>query len=361
MICSISTGKCGLSWLDRLRSTKGFPTADGLDLDHFLSTNNPNSDSNSTESSQSDEKRVGENRKEISSNRNGDDDGDSEWFGIMSNVLSDLFNMGGEPDRSRKKKSSRKQTNPRICLVSTAAAAAAVEEEEERSSVGCERKDENASAENANASNAVDRGGGGGGSGCDNEEEEEGELDNGGGERELFGFSRNEVTVIDTSCVEWKFEKLVYRKRNVWKVREKKGKSKIIGRKRRKGGGCDGSADVKKKMKVSNSEENGGGRGGECVSPSKHGQSPQDEKSGEVGIGTADDLSQVPKKRASLSRLRKKTKKGGSSVIVIKGSPTSNKTKSHKSRGLDFELEQHKILCNKPLLASLQKGKESRN
>ncbi|KAK3232026.1 hypothetical protein Dsin_003907 [Dipteronia sinensis] len=360
MICSISTSKCGSNWLDRLRSTKGFPTADGLDLDHFLSNNNPNPDPNSPESTQSDEKPVCENRKEISSDRNGNDGGESEWFGIMSNVLSDLFNTdgGGEPDRSRRKKSSRKQTNPRICLVSTAAAAA--EEEEERSSGWCERKDENAPAENANVSNAVDRGGDGD---CGNEEEEGGggEFDKGGGERELFGFSRNEVTVIDTSCMDWKFEKLVYRKRNVWKVREKKGKSKIVGRKRRKGSGCDGnvSVDGKKKMKVSNSDANGGGGG--CASPSKHGQNPQDDKSEEVGKGTSDDLSQVPRKRASLFRLHKKTKKGGSSVTLVKGGSTTNKTKRHKSHGSDFEFEHREILCNKPLLATLQKGKEFGN
>ncbi|KAM7274554.1 hypothetical protein ACFE04_016420 [Oxalis oulophora] len=40
---------------------------------------------------------------------------------------------------------------------------------------------------------------------------------------ELFEFSRSEVTVIDTSFDVWKFDKLFFRKKNVWKVRDKKG------------------------------------------------------------------------------------------------------------------------------------------
>ncbi|XP_010424276.1 PREDICTED: uncharacterized protein LOC104709344 [Camelina sativa] len=59
------------------------------------------------------------------------------------------------------------------------------------------------------------------GEGVDEEEEEEGEKD-------LVGFSRSEVTVIDTSFKVWKSEKLVFRRRNVWKVRDKKGKSKVV-------------------------------------------------------------------------------------------------------------------------------------
>lgn len=271
MICSIPTVKSGSTWLDRLRSAKGFPTADGLDLDHFLLSTNNNTHHNSNPEPDPDTHPnspdsapfsvSAENRKQISTDRNGggvaSEDGvdagerESELFGIMSNVLSDLFNMNndGGVDRQRRKKSLRKQRNPRIFLAPTAAVAAEVigeaEEEGERSSGGCEQKEENALAE---INNAVE---------CEEEKEEE----SGNGERELIGFSRNEVTVIDTSCVEWKFEKLVYRKRNVWKVREKKGRSKFVGRKRKKGDG--GSDDGKKKLKVSN--ENA-----VCLSPSKY-------------------------------------------------------------------------------------------
>lgn len=239
MICSISAGKCGSNWLDRLRSNKGFPTGDNLDLDHFLKNN----DDDSPKSNPSEDRPV-KNRKAVAENSGESGDDKEEWFGIMNNVLSDLFNMD-EPNQSYKlsgKKSSRKQTNPKFCLVSTS------NNVEEQSS-GCERKDENAQVENEikeeeNVNNA------------DCGENEEGERG------ELLGYSRNEVTVIDTSCPEWKFEKLVYRKRNVWKVREKKGKSRIVGRKKRKGNGSDGNFDSKKKLKLSNGED--------CIISSKH-------------------------------------------------------------------------------------------
>ena len=84
--------------------------------------------------------------------------------------------------------------------------------------------------------------------------------------RELVGYSRSEVTVIDTSFVVWKSEKVVYRRKNVWKVRN-------FGRKRKRmNGGCDDDDDndddnddpdddeyenaggVLKKMKISGSE-----------------------------------------------------------------------------------------------------------
>ncbi|KAL0304488.1 UNVERIFIED_CONTAM: hypothetical protein Sradi_6316900 [Sesamum radiatum] len=62
--------------------------------------------------------------------------------------------------------------------------------------------------------------------------ENEGEED--GREGNLSGFSRTEVTVIDTSYEHWKFEKLLYRKKNVWKVRDKKGNSESVGNKRKR-------------------------------------------------------------------------------------------------------------------------------
>jgi len=55
--------------------------------------------------------------------------------------------------------------------------------------------------------------------------------------RELVGYSRSEVTVIDTSFGVWKSEKVVYRRKNVWKVRN-------FGRKRKRmNGGCDDDDD----------------------------------------------------------------------------------------------------------------------
>lgn len=63
-------------------------------------------------------------------------------------------------------------------------------------------------------------------------EEENGDDDGGD---ELKGFTRSEVTVIDTSCPGWKVDKLVFRKKNVWKVRERKPKNKSSVKKKRKG------------------------------------------------------------------------------------------------------------------------------
>ncbi|KAM7278760.1 hypothetical protein ACFE04_005894 [Oxalis oulophora] len=55
------------------------------------------------------------------------------------------------------------------------------------------------------------------------EEEEEEKIKAKKEKEELFEFSRSEVTVIDTSFDVWKFDKLLFRKKNVWKVRDKKG------------------------------------------------------------------------------------------------------------------------------------------
>lgn len=64
---------------------------------------------------------------------------------------------------------------------------------------------------------------------------------------DLSKFSRTEVTVIDTSVENWKFEKLLFRRKNVWKVRDKKCKSVInVDRKKRKGGGFDDYRGEKK-------------------------------------------------------------------------------------------------------------------
>lgn len=74
------------------------------------------------------------------------------------------------------------------------------------------------------------------------------------GERELKGYSKSEVTVIDTSCEVWKTEKLVFRRKSVWKVREKKRKVRSFGRNKRKvvsgdEEGDDGIEEKRKKKK----------------------------------------------------------------------------------------------------------------
>ncbi|ONK61842.1 uncharacterized protein A4U43_C08F34150 [Asparagus officinalis] len=68
---------------------------------------------------------------------------------------------------------------------------------------------------------------------------------------ELVGFSRTEVTVIDTSLSpEWKVARVLYRKGLVWKVREKK--MVRIGRKRRRK-----SAGSEKERKAAELERQG--------------------------------------------------------------------------------------------------------
>jgi hypothetical protein len=94
-----------------------------------------------------------------------------------------------------------------------------------------------------------------------NEEEEE-ELEE-KGERELKGYSKSEVTVIDTSCAVWKTEKVVFRRKSVWKVREKKTKLRSFGRNKRKVVVAEQGDDIdnkNKEAKVSPSD------GDQCIS-----------------------------------------------------------------------------------------------
>ncbi|KAM7274180.1 hypothetical protein ACFE04_028844 [Oxalis oulophora] len=133
----------------------------------------------------------------------------------MANVLCELFNMGGgggDSDGIPKKKSLRKQPNPKFfhntsTSTSTSTAAAA----DWDSSL---RKDESASDNDINLVAFEEE---------EEEEDEEEKIKAKKEKEELFGFSRSEVTVIDTSFDVWKFDKLLFRKKNVWKVRDKKG------------------------------------------------------------------------------------------------------------------------------------------
>ncbi|XP_058010077.1 uncharacterized protein LOC110635661 isoform X2 [Hevea brasiliensis] len=280
MLCSIPTGKSGSNWLDRLRSNKGFPAADDLDLDRFL-TNHHNSFSDSplanpsnslinsnSESTQSDNKRVTAHSSHAAETSS--ESGDKQWFGAMTNVLCDLFNMGELNEKISRfsgKKSARKQTNPKFCDVSTPTSANDID------SIG---KDEyvqaaTVSLHSDNNSNI------GANANWDDDVDEEKEKASGGGsggsDRELKGYSRSEVTVIDTSFEVWKFDKLVFRRKNIWKVRDKKGKSWGVGTKKRKGNHLEsGNGDVgsKKKAKTSHSEfgSSKDSNGGDLLLPS---------------------------------------------------------------------------------------------
>ncbi|KAF9671059.1 hypothetical protein SADUNF_Sadunf12G0007400 [Salix dunnii] len=265
MLCSVQTSKSSSNWLDRLWSNRGFNNNnDDSPVPNPSSsptTNASNSVINSnSESAHSDSDQIKvtattatETTRDISSSD------DKDLFLIMNNVLSDLFIMGGVSDPveessrlSRKKeKVPRKQTKPKFCFISGNNSGI--------DSLNCVRKDQNVLAATGSLnsdknSNNVDCG-----VDDDDDDEEDVEEEKGfgvSGDKELKGYSRSEVTVIDTSCQVWKFDKFVFRKKNVWKVRDKKGKSWVFGGKKRKGNDLESANGngAKKKAKVSNLE-----------------------------------------------------------------------------------------------------------
>ncbi|XP_075650777.1 uncharacterized protein LOC142621342 isoform X2 [Castanea sativa] len=344
MLCSVPPGKSGSSWLDRLRSNKGFPTTsddDQNNLDHFLLNHNPNpnpnpnptdstrSDSGST---QSDQQRFHRNSTHHQQQQQQQQQ-HKQMYSLMSNVLSELFFMDGvdgddhiQSSKLSRKKFPRKQTNPKFLTSTTNTNT----NNNNNTSPQYVTTPATASFDSNNSLKEVKE------NNVEEEEEEEEEkkmmkLKNNKKKekRELVGYSRSEVTVIDTSFVgAWKSEKVVYRRKNVWKVRS-------FGRKRKRmNGGCDDDDDndddnddpdddeyentggVLKKMKVS---------GSESIAGSKEGQNPQNDVREEVYKERTNDLNQVPKKRLPFPRSCGKSRKGGSSVILIKGLPTGKK------------------------------------
>lgn len=265
MLCSVpSPGKSGTNWLDRLRSNKGFlTTADNenvhnnLGLDHFLHNQNPSESTRSNSgSTQSVHERV--------SNRAGHEgrhQRQEKLYSIMSNVLSELFFMDGDADikssKLSRKKFPRKQAIPKSLTTSTISITHPQRhKQQEVKSPDCASKDDGLRVASLNSDNSLKETKEGNVGKEEEEEEDE-------GERELVGYSRSEVTVIDTSFGVWKSDKVVYRRKNMWKVREKRGKVRSFGRKKRKLGSAirdDDNGDdenfgwVMKKTKVSSSE-----------------------------------------------------------------------------------------------------------
>ncbi|RDX94315.1 hypothetical protein CR513_23311, partial [Mucuna pruriens] len=183
MLCSAQTGKSGSNWLDRLRSNKGIPTGDDPDLDSFLLTAH----------SQSPQARP------TIPPRNPPSEARDQPK-PMSTILAELF-MGATFTKTYKK-CPRKQTNPKIFLPSSAAR-----------NVASAAPSSDAAVPEAEEETAADRG-----------DEDEG--------NELKGFTKSEVTVIDTSCPGWKVDKFVFRKNSVWKVRERKPKNKFLAKRK---------------------------------------------------------------------------------------------------------------------------------
>ncbi|KAL7108157.1 hypothetical protein ACP275_06G097800 [Erythranthe tilingii] len=278
MLCPAPTGKSGKSWLDRLRTAKGFPENGVNDLEQFLQ--NPNSPTHEMPQSKP-------NSASISDPPEGKDE---QLFSMMSNVLNELFNFGDKCSNSAKvKKSARKQTNPRICAVPNnggdASNAASVKVALLRSG------DSNSGVEGVRELCKWDNEGGEEGFGRDGN---------------LIGFSRTEVTVIDTSYECWKFDKLLYKKKNVWKVRDKKGKCEIVGSKK------------KKKVSVETEENQRGGKKSKVDDFSSN-----EMNKSEIHEKASNKVGGILKKKRSRSDLN--LEDGNASVILIKSIHTSNK------------------------------------
>ncbi|CAN0922750.1 hypothetical protein LINGRAHAP2_LOCUS33209 [Linum grandiflorum] len=330
-MCSVSAEKSSSNWLDRLRSTKGFPTSGDLTLDHFLA--NPTVEDPS-DSPKPDVSASNSNINSSTTVETSTQIGERDWFGVMNHVLSDLFVMGGPATSISGTKSARKQTNPKFFPVPPPP-------EDDKAVVAVAVASSFNSDHNSNINDDC-----GGGDDDDVEEEEEDECRDercrsdgrGGGDEELKGYSRSEVTVIDTSYEVWKFDKLLFRRKNDWKVRDKKGRPWLSAatRKRKKGvvelETENGAGAKKKKAKVFSSNVGSStvvDNGRNCVLQID--DNPQQAKMEGVSKEVANDLiSQVPKHRlhgsseVSEKLIRKKDvwkvrdKKGKSWLAVTK-------------------------------------------
>nr|GLL20000.1 uncharacterized protein LOC109150069 isoform X1 [Ipomoea trifida] len=304
MLCSIPTQKSGSSkWLDRLRSSKGFPPGDYLNLEQFLrqTSNSPAPINPTTKLGQTNLASVPCSDKQQVLETPVDPAGGKQLFNAFTNVLSELFNMGESSNCPAQKKGPRKQINPRFFAASTSS------ELNNVSGSGDDRgKDKSASPMSDDQSRVemklvVQS----------EEEEEEEKMD-----AHLFGFSRSEVTVIDTSCAPWKCDKLLFRKKNVWKVRDKRSKTTIhLGKKKKRKANEDGNFGGIKKQKVSSGEE--------TKIPNIIEQGLQPGNKFEEGCKkTLDSVGQTLEKKHRDFAL----KKANSSVVLIKNIPASKKS-----------------------------------
>lgn len=291
MLCPFPSRKTGSSWLNRLRTAKGFPDNGASDLEDFL--RNPHSSSSDAPTLCPDKPPTFDSTKEE----------DLELF----NVICELFNFGDACCSSTKvKRFSRKQVNPRVFAFSDNGNADIDNFDTEKTSAKA-------------ASRSGDTYGG-----LEDLKESDGRKDEGDGrDVDLPGFSRTEVTVIDTSYEQWKFEKLLLRKKNVWKVRDNKRTSEILGsKKRRKLSGCvEDDRHAKKKHKVQDTDG--------CEPPLSRVYHPshklQDHERDPEEVGEV-----LKMKRADLPS--QEVEKENSSVILIKGIPTSIKNRTSISK-----------------------------
>ncbi|CAN6480491.1 unnamed protein product [Victoria cruziana] len=225
MICPVSQSNSGLNWLDRLRTSKGFPVGNETGLEAFLDANAPPSDQ---VASSGDDRSVALSRPDISGESAkvrvrvkrgrapiGRDKGD--WFAILSGVLAELFNMG-DPRRSMvmdDKRTCRKQKNPKTCTilcstnggdrnaaVSPQTSVSGTKDKETVELDSVHRRPRRKSGKNVLKA----------------DEKEEGSANV--RSPELDSCSCTVVTVIDSSFPGWKFGKAISRKGNDWRIRE---------------------------------------------------------------------------------------------------------------------------------------------
>ncbi|GJV66162.1 hypothetical protein Tco_1476990 [Tanacetum coccineum] len=203
---TVTSSSSSSNWLTRLRTSKGFPDSTHTDLEHFLSTSLPQSQS------QSQFPPPKPLLADVTSPH------PLPPHDVISNVLSDLFCFNNNTSDTRK--TSRKQINPKQCVF--AKNSLVLSSPTSRKQV---RPNVCVVAKNTKVRE------------CGEEEEVEEEWED---------FTETEVTVIDTSVANWKFEKVLYRRKNEWRVGEKR---------RRDGGEEDGEGERnnkknKKKLKL---------------------------------------------------------------------------------------------------------------
>ncbi|CAA2981373.1 Hypothetical predicted protein [Olea europaea subsp. europaea] len=315
MVCSVSAGKSGPNWLERLRSSRGFPSGDASNLENFL--NNPTSpdlkqpdpipDHNPDPNPSQNDQGFDRIQKE-----------DNQLFDVMTNVLFDLFNYGDSNNGNfaKIKKPCRKQSNPRIYIPSNNDINENINVHSEKESRSDNDNSQVAGVKESSENLVLRR------------NEEEGDTSKGN----LSGFSLTEVTVIDTSYKSWKFEKLLYRKKNVWKVRDKKGSSVNVGNKKKRKQSAS-FLDGEKKQKVVDKEASGREREFELNEVSY--QTNKSVEGHERALDTAGKI--LKKKEANL-----KSAKGSTPVILIKSIPPS------KKNGISITKNCMKSKQNKP-------------
>lgn len=230
--------------------------------------------------------------------------------------------MGELQDLSRikRKKSGRKQQCPRICVVSTNSDAQNVPVVNVRASSPLpltlkKKRTVKEVNQRLKATEHVEEG----------EDEEKAHWD-------LRAYSKTEVTVIDTSVPSWKFEKMLYRRKNVWKLGDKKGKGLMTGdKKKRKGIPYENGDSQKKKLKLCSSlSKSGNAEEGEEKKKKKKKKKlkmfdKEESMARSKSVQGHDEKKQDNSKQVEEKCFVKKQVDGGSSVILIKSIPTTNK------------------------------------